>query len=568
MLRKALALLLFAGFAAIPQTQPDRLVVHVLNRLTFGPRPGDVEAVTREGTDRWIEKQLHPESIAENPVLETKLAPLESLQMSPAEMAQRYPNPRMLKAMTDGGLVAANPELRYIVQAFAARRKKGDDPPAEPVLQVPTEGFADRLAALESMSAEEQLKALDQLPENARRKFLDAASPELRRRIQLLSGPSRIPGLDLVDAKLFRAVYGNRHLEEVLTDFWYNHFNVNLDKNGDRNLVTGYESDAIRPHVLGRFQDLLLATAQSPAMLFYLDNWQSAAADTGKRPRRQGLNENYGRELMELHTLGVDGGYTQNDVTEVARCFTGWTIRRPRQAAAFDFNPRLHDRGEKHVLGITIPAGGEMSDGLKVIDILAHHPSTARFISRSLAIRFVSDDPPESLINKMAATFKTTDGDLREVMRTLFRSPEFRDPANFRTKVKSPLELIASAIRAVNGEVEYSQTLSDQLRQLGQPLYRKIEPTGYSYTSSEWMNSASLLARMNFSLALVQNKLRGVTVNASTADSDVAQSAESILHILPSSGTLTAIQAGIDPAKPSAPQIAGLTLGSPEFQRR
>lgn len=568
MLRKALALLLFAGFAAIPQTQPDRLVVHVLNRLTFGPRPGDVEAVTREGTDRWIEKQLHPESIAENPVLETKLAPLESLQMSPAEMAQRYPNPRMLKAMTDGGLVAANPELRYIVQAFAARRKKGDDPPAEPVLQVPTEGFADRLAALESMSAEEQLKALDQLPENARRKFLDAASPELRRRIQLLSGPSRIPGLDLVDAKLFRAVYGNRHLEEVLTDFWYNHFNVNLDKNGDRNLVTGYESDAIRPHVLGRFQDLLLATAQSPAMLFYLDNWQSAAADTGKRPRRQGLNENYGRELMELHTLGVDGGYTQNDVTEVARCFTGWTIRRPRQAAAFDFNPRLHDRGEKHVLGITIPAGGEMSDGLKVIDILAHHPSTARFISRSLAIRFVSDDPPESLINKMAATFKTTDGDLREVMRTLFRSPEFRDPANFRTKVKSPLELIASAIRAVNGEVEYSQTLSDQLRQLGQPLYRKIEPTGYSNTSSEWMNSASLLARMNFSLALVQNKLRGVTVNASTADSDVAQSAESILHILPSSGTLTAIQAGIDPAKPSAPQIAGLTLGSPEFQRR
>ena len=568
MLRKAWALLLFAGLAAIPQTQPDGLVVHVLNRLTFGPRPGDVEAVTRESPDRWIEKQLHPESIAENPVLETKLAPLESLHMSPAEMAQRYPSPRMLKAMTDGGLVPANPELRYIVQAFAARRKKGDDPPAEPVLPVSTESVADRLAALESMSDEDQLKALDQLPENARRKFLDAASPELRRRIQLLSRPSRIPGLDLVDAKLFRAVYSNRQFEEVLTDFWYNHFNVNLDKNGDRNLVTGYESDTIRPHVLGRFQDLLLATAQSPAMLFYLDNWQSAAADTGKRPRRQGLNENYGRELMELHTLGVDGGYTQHDVTEVARCFTGWTIRQPRQAAAFDFNPRLHDRGEKHVLGITIPAGGEMSDGLKVIDILAHHPSTARFISRSLAIRFVSDDPPESLVNKMAATFKTTDGDLREVMRTLFHSPEFRDPANFRTKVKSPLELIASAIRAVNGEVEYSQTLSDQLRQLGQPLYRKIEPTGYSNTSAEWLNSASLLGRMNFSLALVQNKLRGVTVNTSTADSDVAQGAESILHARPSAGTLTAIQAGMDPAKPSAPQIAGLTLGSPEFQRR
>ena len=243
-----------------------------------------------------------------------------------------------------------------------------------------------------------------------------------------------------MEGKILRAVYSDRQLEEVLTDFWFNHFNVNLDKGADRYMVTSYERDAIRPHVLGKFKDLLLATAKSPAMLFYLDNWQSAGPDVNKR-RRQGLNENYGRELMELHTLGVDGGYTQQDVTEAARCFTGWTIKEPNLGGGFEYNDRLHDKGEKHLLGATIPAGGGMNDGLRVLDILAHHPSTAHFISKSLAIRFVADDPPETLVRRMAATFTKTDGDLREVMRTMLRAPEFWDPANYRNKGKIALRI-------------------------------------------------------------------------------------------------------------------------------
>ncbi len=253
-------------------------------------------------------------------------------------------------------------------------------------------------------------------PTAARQKLFATASPDLRRKIQIFNGSVQIVNQDLSEAKLLRAVYSDRQLEEVLTDFWYNHFNVFLDKGADRYMVTSYERDVIRPHVLGHFKDLLLATAQSPAMLFYLDNWQSRGVDPKAGGRnRQGLNENYGRELMELHTLGVDGGYTQQDVTEVARCFTGWTIRQPNRGGGFEFNDKIHDKGEKHVLGVTIPAGGGMSDGLKVLDILAHRPSTAHFISKSLAIRFVSDNPPEELIQKMAATFEKTDGDLREV---------------------------------------------------------------------------------------------------------------------------------------------------------
>ncbi len=221
---------------------------------------------------------------------------------------------------------------------------------------------------------------------------------------------------------MLRAVYSNRQLEEQLDDFWFNHFNVFADKGADRYLVTEYERDAIRPHVLGKFRDLLEATAKSPAMLFYLDNWQSVGPNA-PQPRGQGnkakrgLNENYGRELMELHTLGVDGGYTQKDVTEVARCFTGWTINQPQRGGKFVFNPRLHDNGEKVVLGVTIPAGGGESDGEKVLDILAHHPATAHFISKKLAMRFVADDPPAALVDRMAETFLKTDGDIRQVMR-------------------------------------------------------------------------------------------------------------------------------------------------------
>jgi uncharacterized protein (DUF1800 family) len=305
----------------------------------------------------------------------------------------------------------------------------------------------------------------------------------------------------------------------VLADFWFNHFNVFLDKGADRFLVTAYERDAIRPHVLGKFRDLLEATAKSPAMLFYLDNWQSVGPNApqgrgaGNRQRR-GLNENYGRELMELHTLGVDGGYTQKDVTEVARCFTGWTIQQPQRGGPFTFNARIHDNGEKTVLGVKIPAGGGIEDGEKVLDILAHHPSTAHFISKKLAIRFVADDPPASLVDRMAQTFLKTDGDLREVMRTMLASKEFWSRGAYRSKMKSPLEMVASAVRAVNGDVDFATALGNQVAQLGEPLYRKVEPTGYSNSGKEWLNSAGLVARMNFALQLADNKVPGVKVAA------------------------------------------------------
>jgi uncharacterized protein (DUF1800 family) len=268
-------------------------------------------------------------------------------------------------------------------------------------------------------------------------------------------------------------------------------------------------------------------------MLFYLDNWQSVGPNVSQARAanqvRRGLNENYGRELLELHTLGVDGGYTQKDVTEVARCFTGWTILQPQRGGDFVFNPRAHDNGEKVVLGVTIPAGGGMKDGEKVLDIVAHHPSTAHFISRELAQRFVADDPPAALVNRMAQTFLKTDGDLCEVMKTMLASKEFRSVDAYRTKMKSPFELVASAVRAEDGQVDYAVSLANQVAQLGEPLYRKQEPTGYSNSGREWVNTAGLLARMNFALQLADNRVPGVKVGAAN--------------------------------------VAGIALGSPEFQK-
>jgi uncharacterized protein (DUF1800 family) len=258
-------------------------------------------------------------------------------------------------------------------------------------------------------------------------------------------------------------------------------------------------------------------------MLFYLDNWESASPQSPAAQRRKlGLNENYGRELLELHTLGVDGGYTQKDVTEVARCFTGWSIKQPQRLAEFEFNPKMHDEGEKTVLGVRIPAGGGIGDGFRVLHLLAHHPSTARFISRQLAQRFVADDPPQTLVNRMADTFLRKDGDLRAVLKTMFDSPEFWSRGAYRSKMKSPLEMVASSLRALNADLDFTSGLDNQLNQLGEPLYRKLEPTGYSNSGRDWLNSAGLLARMNFSVALVNNKVPGVKVDSAQFSQGVA----------------------------------------------
>jgi uncharacterized protein (DUF1800 family) len=439
----------------------DQSILHALNRLTYGPRPGDVAAVKKMGLDKWTDLQLYPDRV-------------------PA-----------------GFELALHP------------------PPEE--------------------------------------------------------GANPIPPVQYAQDKVFRAVYSNRQLEEVLVDFWYNHFNVDMSKGADRRLVPAYERDAIRPHVLGKFRDLLEATANSPAMLFYLDNWQSVAPDqvlrpNGKRPAR-GLNENYARELMELHTLGVDGGYTQQDIIEVARCFTGWTIDRPNQpgAGTFLYNDRVHDNGEKTVLGVTIPAGGGKEDAEKVLDILAHHPSTAKFISKKLAQRFVVDDPPPVLIARMAATFEETDGDIRGVLAAMFNSREFFSQGAFRAKVKTPLEVVVSAVRATNARVDSPAGLVNQIGLMGEPLYRKIEPTGYSSANAEWVGSSALLARMNFAEQLANNRISGVYVDAGRFPKDPAATARQVFSTDASQQTLQSIR---KKPLPAPPVTIGLLIGSPDFQRK
>lgn len=525
-------------------------IQQALNRLTFGPRPGDAAQVRAIGLKKWIDQQLHPDRIPENPVLLDKLKQLDTLTMTSGELVRNYPGPQMVRQMVNGQMpFPTDPDKRMLIEKLVKRDEKrqqaGGDaaqlPPGAPDAQelrqlltqqqirsLRTGTPPQRLAAFEALPRDKQDDVISAMPQQLRQSLFPLAPPKLRRKIELAAGPAQVVARDLTEAKLLRAVYSNRQLEEVLTDFWYNHFNVFLDKGADRYLVTSYERDVIRPHVLGKFRDLLEATAKSPAMLFYLDNWQSVgpnslAARKGGNRQRRGLNENYGRELMELHTLGVDGGYTQKDVTEVARCFTGWTINQPQRGGAFTFNPRLHDNGEKVVLGVKIPAGGGESDGEKVLDILAHSPSTAHFISRKLAQRFVADDPPASLVDRMAATFLKTDGDIREVLKTMFASKEFWSEGAYRSKMKSPLELVASAVRASNGDVDFAAPLANQVAQLGEPLYRKIEPTGYSNSSKEWNNSAGLLARMNFALQLADDKMQGVKVHLAQGKTDDAE---------------------------------------------
>jgi uncharacterized protein (DUF1800 family) len=584
----------------------DQKIAHALNRLAFGPRPGDFDEVRSLGLKKWIDLQLRPGRIPENPVLETRLAPLDTLRMTPRELAWRYPPPQLIKAMMDGKIPYPNdPETRMMVDAAVRRiqNKQGKDTGDKPTLE--NSGLTEeqqrilrrgapaaKLRVFEDLLDEQKDEVLAAMPQGACIGLFSAAPPDLRRRIQKAGGPQFVITQDLMEAKLLRAIYSNRQLEEVLTDFWYNHFNVFLDKGADRYLVGSYERDVIRPHVLGKFHDLLVATAESPAMLFYLDNVQSvdpkAAQFIGRRratqkarPRR-GLNENYARELMELHTLGVDGGYNQHDVTEVARCFTGWSIKAPREGAGFVFRERLHDNGSKVVLGHKIRAGGGMEDGLQVLGILARHPSTARFVARRLAMRFVADEPPPALIDKMARTFRDRDGDIRAVIETMLASPEFWSPEAYRAKLKSPLEMVASSVRALGADVDFSFALSRQLVELGQPLYRKQEPTGYTNASRDWMNSASLLARMNFAIALAGNRIPGVKVDAARFGevTDTDQIASTLMLTGLSDEARSAIQSGLEsqssggsenPKREPVPKplvIAGLMLGSPDFQRR
>jgi uncharacterized protein (DUF1800 family) len=570
----------------------EQKILHLLNRLTYGPRPGDIEAIRQQGIDKFLEAQLHPESIDDSEV-EQRLAVLPTLQMTQAELYQFYP------------------------PAPVVDQRAGEKNPPP-----------------------------------------------------VFGRPQQIYG-ELVQQKLVRAVSSNRQLQEVMTDFWFNHFNVFAQKDAVQWMVTAYERDTIRPKALGKFRDLLNAVAESPAMMFYLDNWMSAAPDSKQprpprpqnpppgqnsqppqdtrkapvagsgaspgsqsealmatappaaqrppapnnpqsaspnpqpplprpAPRKPGINENYARELMELHTLGVDGGYTQKDVQEVARCFTGWTIDRPYQGGGFVFRPWMHDGGSKTVLGVTIAAGGGIADGRQVIALLSRHPSTARFISRKLAQRFVSDNPPPALVERLAQVFLRTDGEIAAVLRALFASPEFTSPASFRAKVKSPLELLSSAIRAIDGDTSGVPALNDWLRKMGEPLYQQQAPTGYKENSAEWLNAGVFLNRINFGVALANQQIPATTYDISRLVSDevagdgdllikqltrlithteLSGDSRKVLHATlgeaaPDGGRPAIVTAANLQGKPATAasrriaQIIGVLLGTAEFQRK
>jgi uncharacterized protein (DUF1800 family) len=382
-----------------------------------------------------------------------------------------------------------------------------------------------------------------------------------------------------------RAVAADDQLREVVASFWFDHFNVYLDKGADRFLLPRYVEDVIRPHALGRFEDLLLATARSPAMLFELDNVQSVAAGApvpprarGANARRTGINENYARELLELHTLGVDGGYTQQDVIAVARILTGWSMQPPGQGGGFVFRPRMHDFGEKVALGTRFPAGHGEDEGMRLLRMLARHPATIRHVCEQLCQRFVSDDPPDGCVDAAVAAWQASGGDIRHVLRAIAHAPEFWSAGAIASKVKTPLEFVASAVRALDAHPDSGGRLADEVGRLGEPLYRQPSPAGYPERQEDWANSGALLARMNFAMALAAGREPGATVDLDAVvptTSDRAALVDSvnarILGGAMSDHTRQVILAELedmpDPVRGRALAV-GLALGSPEFQRQ
>ena len=695
----------------------QKRALHALNRLAFGPRPGDVQQVMAMGVDRWIDLQLHPEK-TDDKAVEARLAPLRTLHMNSKEIVEGFPDQQLIKQVMDGKRpMPSDPARRAIyrvqiarLQAKIEQRKEAKQAQAQPVdasmtpaptaeknsapvpqnstdpavsegakteaelaaaagspdaapanadnsmamnaagneaanntandMAPPVEAKAtpeeaadaqrreDRLYAdlkvqslydlapeerykkVMAMSPEEQIAFADSLRGGKGRDLMDGMNPKEKETLLAMNNPQLVVMSELAQAKLLRAVYSQRQLEEVMTDFWFNHFNVFIGKGPERLLVTNYEQNVIRPHALGKFEDLLVATAKSPAMLFYLDNWLSVGPNSmqargipsrpygygpygrmrrfpahqqQRRKQNSGLNENYGRELLELHTLSVNGGYSQRDVTEVAKVFTGWTIERPFDGGEFYFDPRKHEPGPKFVLGHRIKPNGE-EEGREVLHMLATSPQTAHFISLKLAQRFVADDPPPALVDRMAQTFEKKKGDIREVLSTLFHAPEFWSDSSYRAKFKTPLEFVASAVRATGADVDDAMPLARELNVMGMPPYGAQPPTGYSMKAETWVNSSALLNRMNFALSLTSGKVHGVKLDAALMEGGPpADNPTAVLSALEaellgsevSKQTHDSIIAQIqNPAKDKqqkpadASTIAGLLLGSPEFQRK
>ena len=573
----------FKGALPITELTADQATLHALNRLGYGPCPGDVERIRQMGLEKWIDQQLHPERI-DDAALDQRLDQYSTLNQSSTKLLDEFPPPGQ------------------------AVKRQG----------VTKDEYKEKME-------QKRQDALAQMLPTGNENF-DRANDQLAK----IQGPNRIVA-DLSMAKVDRAVYSQRQLESVMEDFWFNHFNVFANKGADKWFVTAYVRDTIRPRTMGKFQDLLVATAKSPAMLFYLDNWMSADPAAFKRmqaemqARRQryqgiftgaqppppgtfpgkspvpggngvppkkkedrGLNENYGREVMELHTLGVDAGYTQQDVIAMAETLTGWTVHEPRKDPEFFFDERIHAQGKKVVMGHIINYGGE-KDGEEALKFLANHPSTARFISTELARHFVSDNPPESLISRMAKNYESTGGDIRSLLKTMIYSPEFWSKDAYRAKVKTPLELVASTARALGADVPVSLPLAQWVGRMGEPLFLCQPPTGYSDKSETWVNTGALLNRLNFALTFAGDKMAGTSVDLKTllgqpssADPAIAldQSIQIFLAGDIADSTRKTLESRLndpqilqarldDPVKQvNEGLIAGLVLGAPEFQRR
>ncbi len=574
----------FKGKLPITELTEDEAIMHAMNRLGYGPRPGDVERIRKMGLEKWVDQQLHPDSI-DDAALDQRLQRYPTLNMSAKKLIDEFPQPGQV---------------------------------------IKKEGITKE--QYEQQMKEKQRDAESQVIVTGNEN-LDKAQQQLAK----LQGPGRIVA-ELSMAKVDRAVYSNRQLQAVMEDFWFNHFNVFANKAEDKWLLTSYVRDTIRPHTMGKFEDLLLATAKSPAMLIYLDNFESAdpnavrrmeaekemrhphyggafaggvaptpgtfpgpvtssTAPTTAAPAKKqgrGLNENYGREVMELHTVGVDGGYTQQDVIQMAECLTGWTVREPRKDPEFFYDDRIHAQGKKVVMGRTFSYGGE-KDGEEALRMLANHPNTATFISMELARHFVSDNPPPALIQRMSAEYSATQGDIRSVLKTMIYSPEFWSKETYRAKVKTPYELVASTARALNAEVTITLPTAQWVGRMGEPLFLCQPPNGYSDKAETWVNTGALLNRLNFALSFAGDKVAGATVDlksmlgeAAVRDPNAALS-QAIDAFLgdqiaeQTRATLTArlndpqiLQASLDdPVKQvNEGLIAGLVLGAPEFQRR
>jgi len=666
------------------QIQGDQRIIHALNRFTFGPRPGDLEAVRAMGLEKWFDQQLHPASIDQTD-LNARLAQFPAMRWTAAQLLYYLPGNAVIRQATNGRVnVPADPVMHAIYENQIARitEKKankaekgqaaqpqanmamsatspamnqnqdmadsgnsmaasaanpiagnqndmgaGTPAPSMPqfspaaienIVELGPQQRIARLAQMDPDLFESFIKSLKPI----QRQALEAnLSPGQKQTIGALENPERLVAEELIAARLTHDIYSNAQLQEVMTDFWLNHFNVYLRKNEQMPyLLVSYERDTIRPRALGKFEDLLEAVAHSPAMLVYLDNAQSIGPDSiaaqraeqakargldAQKKVREGLNENYARELMELHTVGVNGGYTQTDVVQAARVLTGWTVDRPLNEAEFTFNPNRHEPGTKKVMDLKFKDSGE-KEGRELLHMLAMRPATAQFISRKLAIRFVADDPPQSLVDRMAKTYLSSDGDVTAVLKTLFHSPEFWSTSTYRAKVKTPLEFVISAARASNANIDNLRPIENNLRQMGMPTYGAIPPTGYKWDAADWVSTGALVDRMNFALNLAAGRLPGITMgwspfpgqNAQTGEvsNDPSPEAEETrLESLLIPGGVSdttrtaalqqfAAQSAQNVATPvSAPMrpnrapnfleredqvLAGLLIGSPEFQRR